>query len=108
MVTGVNLTHVKMVKDVIENCTGYVFLTEAMNDRLNSHHKPYVVIEGLCDTQMQFVEKKSLSENSVRKCMYAGFLDARYGVKMMVDGFLLADISKVEEIIKPCGFNQKN
>lgn len=96
MVTGVNRKHVKIVETIISKCTGYVFLTEAMNEKLNHTHKPYVVIEGLCDANMIRFEKTKTEIDTVRKCMYAGLLDARYGVKMMVDGFLLADIPQVE------------
>lgn len=96
MVTGVNQKHVKMVESVIEKCTGYVFLTEAMNDKLNPTHKPYVIIEGLCDANMIRYERENAESKAVRKCIYAGLLDARYGVKMMVDGFLLANIPNVE------------
>lgn len=96
MVTGVDWRHVKMVESVIDKCTGYVFLTEAMNGKLNSSHKPYVIIEGLCDENMKFVEKKKTKDRTSRKCMYAGLLDARYGVKMMVEGFLQADLLNVE------------
>lgn len=96
MVTGVDQKHVKMVEMVIENCTGYVFLTEAMNTKLNPSHKPYIIIEGLCDANMIRFERKNIESKAVRKCMYAGLLDARYGVKMLVDGFILADIPNVE------------
>lgn len=96
MVTGVNQNHVKMVEAIIDKCTDYVFLTEAMNDKLNPAHKPYVIIEGLCDANMIRFEKENAESKAVRKCMYAGLLDARYGVKMMVDGFLLANIPNVE------------
>lgn len=96
MVTGVNQKHVKMVEAIIDKCTDYVFLTEAMNEKLNPTHKPYVIIEGLCDANMIRFEKETTESKAVRKCMYAGLLDARYGVKMMVDGFLLANIPNVE------------
>lgn len=96
MVTGVNQKHVKIVESIINKCTGYVFLTEAMNEKLNQSHKPYVIIEGLCDVNMIRFEKKSVGRKAVRKYMYAGFLDSRYGVKRMVDGFVLADLLNVE------------
>lgn len=96
MVTGVNQKHVKMVKEAIGKCTGYVFLTEAMNKKLNPSHKPYVIIEGLCDVNMIRFEKKNPESKAAQKCVYAGLLDVRYGVKMMVDGFLQADLPRVE------------
>lgn len=94
MVTGTRKGHVKLVRKVLLNCTGYILLTEAMNDAINSDHKPYVVVEGLCDVNMKMAEKKSVG--GIRKCMYAGFLDARYGVKSMVDGLLHAKVPNAE------------
>ena len=94
MVTGTRKDHVRLVRKVLENCTGYVPLTEAMNARINPDHKPYVIVEGLCDVNMRMAEKKNVGE--IRRCMYAGLLDARYGVKNMVDGFLLAKIPNAE------------
>ena len=94
MVTGTRKDHVRLVRKVLENCTGYIPLTEAMDQKINPDHKPYVVVEGLCDVNMRMAEKKAAS--GVRKCMYAGLLDARYGVKAMVDGFLLAKVPNAE------------
>ena len=94
MVTGTRKDHTRFVRKVLRNCTGFVPLTEAINDTINPDHKPYVVVEGLCDVKMQTAEKKAI--NGVRKCMYAGLLDARYGVKAMVEGFLLAKVPNAE------------
>lgn len=95
MVTGVDQRHVRMVRTVIDSCGGYVFLTEAMNDRLNPSHRPHVIIEGLCDPQMRHRERIR-REGGKRKCLYAGLLDARYGVKMLVEGFLQAHLPDTE------------
>ena len=95
MVTGTKKGHIRLVERNIQNCTAYVLLTEAMNEKVNPENKPYVIIEGICDTQMQKMEKNPSCSN-VKKCIYAGLLDARYGVKMLVDGFLLADIPNTE------------
>lgn len=89
MVTGHSEKMVKYIRKIIEKCTDYVFLTEAMNERLNPKGKPYTIVEGICgcDTgaSLSFEEKE-------RSCLYAGLLDAEYGVKSMVDAFILADI----------------
>lgn len=95
MVTGTKQGHIRMVERNMQNCTAYVLLTEAMNEKINPTGKPYVIIEGLCDSQMQQLEKKPVP-HSIKKCIYAGLLDARYGVKMMVDGFLLADVPNTQ------------
>ncbi len=95
MVTGHSEKQVKLCHKVINNCDKYVFLTEAMNERLNPKRKPYIIIEGVCDSH---VDEQSVSrlENSIKKCFYAGLLDAEYGVKNMVEGFIRADIDGAE------------
>ncbi len=62
-----------------------------MNDRLNPYGKPYTVVEGVCNEDMEY----DIPEDADKKpsCLYAGLLDAEYGVKAMVDVFPLADIS---------------
>ena len=39
--------YIKLVHKVISNCSDYIFLTEAMNQRLNPTKKPYKIIEGI-------------------------------------------------------------
>lgn len=100
MVTGHSEKQVKLCHKVISNCDKYVFLTEAMNERLNPKGKPYIIIEGVCDSHIDDHSVTQL-ENGIKKCFYAGLLDAEYGVKNMVDGFLEADIVGAEMHI--CG-----
>ena len=88
--------YVKLVYKVIENCTGYIFLTEQMNDRINPTNKPYIIVEGLCDVNMKDRQNISLTTQTNRRCIYAGLLDERYGVKTMVEGFVQANIPNAE------------
>lgn len=96
MVTGTNAHHSKLVEKTLKDCTAYVLLTEAMNKKINPQGKPYVIIEGLCDRNMQHMEKEYIEKPDMRTCVYAGYLDTRYGVKDMVDGFLMADIADAQ------------
>ena len=96
MVTGTNRKHIKLVRKVMQKCTGYVLLTEAMNGLVNPEHKPYVIVEALCDSKIKPQEAQNKSNDGKKKCMYAGLLDTRYGVKDMVDGFVLADMPDAE------------
>jgi len=89
MVTGHTPKMVTYCHKVINKCTNYVFLTEPMNEALNPYCKPYIVIEGICDEDVKLDE---ISQNRERAALYAGLLDADYGVKNMVDAFLKADI----------------
>lgn len=103
MVTGTNQGHIQLVRKVMEKCTGYVLLTEAMNEPVNQENKPYVIVEALCDSEIKPQEAREKKANGTKKCMYAGLLDARYGVKDMVDGFVLADMPDAELHIYGCG-----
>ncbi|MBE6598930.1 MAG: glycosyltransferase family 4 protein [Ruminococcaceae bacterium] len=103
MVTGHTEKQVKWCYNIIKKCTGYVFLTEPMNDRLNPENKPYVIVEGVCDETLypNATDEARHTNNSGLHCFYAGLLDEEYGVKAMVDGFLLADIP--ESQLTVCG-----
>ena len=94
MVTGTSPKHTRLVNKVIDKCTGYVLLTEAMNGEVNPKGKPYVIIEGACDVDMEQTEAPNLKDSKI--CMYAGFLDARYGAKAMVDAFVEACVPTAE------------
>lgn len=95
MVTGNSKKRDKLVYRVIDGCSAYVVLTEALNIAVNPRHKPYTIIEALCDSVFQ-PEKDKKDENEPLICMYAGLLDSRYGVKDMVEGFILASIPHSE------------
>lgn len=77
---------------VIRHCTGYVLLTEAMNDYLNKDGKPYVILEGHSDITMgdkiPALEKKT----SPRVCFYAGGVSKQYGLGNLVEGFRKANL----------------
>lgn len=90
MVSGHTERMLKYCYRVIGKCTDYVFLTEAMNDRLNPKGKPFTVVEAVCNEDMEY----HIPDGSDKKtsCLYAGLLDAEYGVKDMVDAFIKADI----------------
>ena len=78
----------------------YILLTEQMNDyiiaNITHKQKPYIIIEGMVDIDMG---KKSISEQkkySKKVCMYAGILDRKYGIEMLVKGFDKANIPDSE------------
>lgn len=81
---------------VIRHCTGYVLLTEAMNEYLNKQGKPYVILEGHSDISMRdripSLEKKS----SPRVCFYAGGVSRQYGLANLVEGFRMADVENAQ------------
>lgn len=90
-----NVRYEKIVDKVIKNCSHYVFLTEQMNSLLNPNNKSYMVVEGICDQKMEKF-KPIICRTEKIKCFYAGQLNARYGLKMLVEGFIKANITDAE------------
>lgn len=74
--------------------THYVLLTQQMNDVVNPQHRPYIIIEGLVDADMQIpIEIDKVDKKVV---LYAGGLHEGYGTKLLVEGFLEADVENSE------------
>ncbi len=85
-----NMVYAKLCNYIIDHADQYIFLSEHMNEKINKTNKKYVVIEGIVDYQQknEKLPEKIFSLESPKKiCMYAGALEERYGVKMMIDSF---------------------
>lgn len=82
----------KLANFVIRHCTGYVLLTEAMNDCLNQKGKPYVILEGHADITMADRIPDLAKKDPVRVCFYAGGVSKQYGLSNLVEGFRKADL----------------
>lgn len=76
---------------VIRHCTGYILLTEAMNDYLNKKGKPYVILEGHSDIAMAERVPAMEKKTSPRVVFYAGGVSRQYGLSNLVDGFRMAN-----------------
>ena len=83
----------KFANFVIRHCTGYVLLTEAMNDYLNKDHKPYVILEGHSDITMREKVPSMEKKTAPRVCFYAGGVSKQYGLGNLVEGFRAANLS---------------
>jgi glycosyltransferase involved in cell wall biosynthesis len=81
-----------MANFTIRHCTGYVLLTEAMNDYLNKTGKPYVILEGHSDITMKDRIPSMEKKTSPRICFYAGGVSRQYGLANLVDGFRMANV----------------
>ena len=74
--------------------THYVFLTEQANDVINTKKRPYIVMEGLVDSRIR-VQNAQVPDGK-RVILYAGGLMERYGLKMLVEGFMKANVEDTE------------
>lgn len=64
-------------------------LTEAMCDIINpKYNTPYVVVEGVVDSAMESQDPTPFLDGK-RHVTYTGTIDARYGVKTMIEAFML-------------------
>jgi glycosyltransferase involved in cell wall biosynthesis len=85
------------VNSVIIHSFGYyVLLTDHMNTLVNKNNRPFVVIEGQVDVNMGSVENSLHGKHHKQVCMYTGALHRRYGLHLLVDGFLKADVQNAE------------
>ena len=68
-------------------CTQFTPLTEQMCDVINKKNKPYVVVEGLVDSDMESVERIKASDGKRHIC-YTGQIYEQFGVKNLIEAFM--------------------
>lgn len=76
----------RRVKAIQSRFDGYIYLTEAMKDRITSE-KPYLIVEGVADESLFEVPEKVSSPEDKAVIMYAGTLSRRYGIAELVEAF---------------------
>ena len=83
--------NIKKNNDNIKRLTHYVPLTEAMNDLYNTDRKkPFVVVEGLVDSGMKEMVPTPYQDGK-RHITYTGTLEAQYGVRTMIEAFMMLE-----------------
>ena len=65
----------------------YLFLSQAMNDVVNTNNKPYIVVEGLSDLSMSGMDNNITNKYNKMTIMYAGGLHREYGIELLVKAF---------------------
>ena len=81
-------------KSYLKSFDYYVFLTEQMNPKINIKGRPYIVMEGLVDVNMKDLPSRK-EVGGPRNVIYAGGLYEEYGVRMLIEAFLLLDMGDV-------------
>ncbi|MBO4427599.1 MAG: glycosyltransferase [Bacteroidales bacterium] len=99
VVTRVNKTY-------LSSFDGYVFLTQQMNARVNIKNRPFIIMEGLVDSEAS-MPVIDVCPNTRRTVLYAGGLHERYGLKTLVDAFVSLDIPDTKLIIYGSGPYEK-
>lgn len=70
----------------------YILLTEQMNEVVNPKGRPHLIMEALCDSSLVYDDIKHVEKVHPRTVIYAGGLHSKYGLKMLAEGFLKADV----------------
>jgi len=79
------------VKKSINSFESYVLLTQQMNTVVNPKNGPYIIMEGLVDKNMALATN-SLENKTVEQIIhYAGGLYEMYGIKDLVEGFIMLE-----------------
>ena len=88
----------KKYNQLLEKADGYIFLTEQMNERINKNGKPYIVLEGHTDCALKEIDATQRYENVTGKkvVVYAGSITRLYGIQVLVEAFINANIDNAE------------
>ncbi|MFZ3102564.1 MAG: glycosyltransferase [Desulfitobacteriaceae bacterium] len=81
---------------IMNRFKAYVFLTQYMNELINKKQKPYIVIEGQVDIKMSKVINDLDGKYEKKICMYTGALQRIYGIKLLTDAFVAAEVNNTE------------
>lgn len=84
----------KRAEKLLRKADGYIFLTEQMNEKVNTENKPYIIMEGLSDSQIIPVKEEDRTEftSGIKEIIYAGGVLSMYGLPELVKGFTAADL----------------
>ncbi len=74
----------------------YILLTEQMNEIVNPKNRPHMVMEALCDSTLVQNNYLTVEKSHPRTIIYAGGINEIYGLKMLAEGFLKADVKDVK------------
>lgn len=72
-------------------CDSYVLFTKPMATRMKIENKPYLVSEGFSDSTV-FSDINVTDKYKKKTIVYGGNLSNLYGIKNLVDAFMLADL----------------
>ena len=88
-------TRARQINKRINSYSSYILLTEQMNSVINTHHRPYVVMEGLVDID-DIPETNIETKKHSSVILYAGALYEQYGLKAFIDAVMLSSHKNIE------------
>lgn len=94
--TGKMSTQQKLSEKLSKMASAYVLVTRQMNEVVNEKGKPSIVMEGFVDTGLEKIHIPLCEKYESFVCMYTGGLDKAYGLDMLLEGFIEADLPDSE------------
>ena len=83
-------------KFLISKCDYYILLTKYMQNSIKTKGKPSIVIEGHADLKMINRSNDIKKKYKKKICHYAGRIDKKYGIEILINGFIAANIKNAE------------
>lgn len=96
------------ISRLISKFDGYILLTEQMNAVVNPKNRPYIIMEGLVDINMENSENLLSNKAQERLIVYAGGIYERYGIKKLIEAFGLVDDKNLRLVIYGSGQMEKD
>ncbi len=97
-----------LISQFISVFDGYILLTEQMNEVVNPRKRPHIVMEGLVDINMASSVNSLRIKATERIILYAGGIYEKYGVKKLIDAFMLLDDETLRLVIFGSGEMEKD
>jgi glycosyltransferase involved in cell wall biosynthesis len=88
--------YLKITTFILHRFDYYIGLTEQMNEVVNPFGKPFLVMEGLVDSEIMNKEKSVIVKKNKRVLLYAGGIYEKYGVKNLIEAFVGLKANDVE------------
>lgn len=86
----------KMLERYKKYVDGYVLYTKYMADFLSIPDNKYIVIEGIYKDKKICIKREKKEKQEKQVVLYAGGLNKKYGIDMLVEGFLDAHMVNAE------------
>lgn len=89
-------TYLKISSFILKHFDFYIGLTQQMNAVINPENKPFMVMEGLVDSQILINTESPSLKNKKKIALYAGGIYEEFGVKTLLDAFVLLESDDLE------------
>ncbi len=82
---------IKRFKKLNESVDSYMLLTEQMKEKIDIADKPYIVVEGIIDSNIfdrnEQIKRTLKKDERLTYIVYTGAMNQRYGIKDLVEAF---------------------